>query len=116
MAKFLSFRRTDPAATGFLGSEHLVKVSSIVDVNQTAAGTVVINLDNTLAGFDTLTIDAADFSTGLPVTPTWKANTAPLAKMINSAITANPGGVKVNVFPPKDSTGKTISISGIVYS
>lgn len=116
MAKFLSFKRTDAAATGFERSEHLVKVSSIVDVNQTAAGQVVINLDNTLAGFDTLTIDAADFSTGFPVAPTWKANTAPLAEMVNSGITAEPGGVKVDVFPPKDSTGKTISIYGIAYS
>ena len=116
MAKFLSFKRTDPAATGFLGSEHLVKVSSIVDVNQISNGRVAINLDNALAGFDVLTIDVADFSTGFPVGPTWKANTAPLAKMINSAITANPGGVKVNVFPPKDSTNATISISGIAYS
>ena len=116
MAKFLSFKRTDPAATAFERSEHLVKVSSIVDVNQITAGRVTINLDNTLTGFDTLTIDAADFSTGFPVAPTWKANTAPLADMVNSGITANPGGVKVNVFPPKDSTGKTISISAIAYS
>jgi len=116
MAKFLSFKRTDPAATGFQRSEHLVKVSSIVDVNQISDGRVAINLDNALAGFDILTIDAAKFPTGFPSSPTWEANTAPLAKMINDAITANPGGVKVNVFPPKDSTNATVSISGIAYS
>ena len=116
MTKFLSFQRTDPGATGFLRSEHLVKTSSIVDVNQTTNSEVVINLDNTLAGFDVLTIQASWFLNGFPVSPTWNPNTAPLADMINNAITANPGGVKVNVIPPNDSQGEVVRITGIAYS
>ena len=116
MTKFLSFKRTDPAASGFQRSEHLVKISSIVDVNQTANNQVVINLDNALAGFDVLTIEASGFLNGFPVLPTWNPNTAPLADMINNAITANPGGVKVKVIPPSDSQGEVVRIYSIVYS
>ena len=116
MTKFLSFKRTDPAATDFQRSEHLVKISSIVDVNQINNYRVVINLDNALAGFDVLTIEASGFLNGFPVFPTWNPNTAPLAEMINNAITANPGGVKVNVIPPNDSQGQVVRIMSIVYS
>jgi len=116
MTNFLSFRRTDPGASTFSRSEHLVPISSIVDFNQTSASTVVINLNNAATGFDTLSITCNTFPTNLPGTPTWPANTAPLADMIVDAITANPGGTKINVIPPADATGAKVLISAIIYA
>jgi hypothetical protein len=116
MSNFLSFKRTDPGATDFQRSEHLVPISSIIDFNQTSTSRVVINLNNAAAGFDTLTIEANAFNdAGFPFSPTWPAKTAPLADMIVDAITANPGGTKINVIPPTDANGNKVRISNITY-
>ena len=115
MAKFINFNivggydQVAGAADSSLDGDNLVAVDSIVNVKAEAAGggeyNVVLQL-NGLAGATSCTVtcgttaEADDPASNIPTATDYLAL---MKKVVNRAITANPGGVKASVILPLDS-------------
>jgi len=97
MAKFISIKSS---AAGLDSGDLLFNVDQIVLVEAASATTTTMNLTSAAAGLDVVT-----------VTHTSTGTTPSVRDAINSALTANPGGVKAKVNLP---TG--ITVSGIVVA
>ena len=95
MAKFIKFTVTS-ASANILDGSHLVNVNEIMTVDQTDTTSTIIYLANWLA--------AGTGQIDITTTPASAANKAPIKDAVNSAMTANPGGVVASVNLPSGTT------------
>lgn len=114
MAKFISFKVQDNASQ-FLNVEHLISVDGIIAVEQSAAQTVKLILNNSVTGYGSVEFTAKIDPAGTPANPVY-ATGAPLASAVNYALTGNPGGVKSKVFAPADDNNAKVYFTDIAYS
>ena len=91
MTKFISIPVSGNAANQFLNGKHLVAVDHIISVEQTAAQTVSIHLDNFRANFDEIVLTFSTVNdSSIAVNPVY-AKGAPLMEAFNRILGGNPG-------------------------
>ena len=107
MAKFIEFNVMGNASS-YLNTKHILNVDLITEIKQTAAQTVLVQLNAVPSGKDLVTLTASTSSSS-QVNPT-NSTGAPLGDAVKSALTANPGGVKASAQLGKDQAATPVQM------
>ena len=107
MAKFIEFNVVGNASS-YLNTKQLIKEDLITEIKQTAAQTVLVQLNAVPSGKDLVTLSASTSSSS-QVNPT-NSTGAPLGDAVKSALTANPGGVKASAQLGKDQAATPLQM------
>lgn len=108
MAKFIEFNVVGNG-TAWENGKQFIGINDIIGAVQVAPANVKIFTDNAREVTLTLSIDPTGFSA-----PT--LTDGRVVEAIGNALTANPGGVKVEVLLPKDDNGAQLYINDITIA
>ena len=91
MAQFISIPVSGNVGDQFVNGKHLVAIEHIISVEQTAAQTVSIHLDNYRANFDEIVLTFSTVNdSSAAVNPVYSVG-SPLMKVFNNVLGGNPG-------------------------
>ena len=91
MTQFISIPVSGNAGNQFLNGKHLVGIEHIISVEQTAAETVSIHLDNFRANFDEIVLTFSTVNDSSAAVDPVYSEGAPLMETFNRVLGGNPG-------------------------
>ncbi len=91
MAQFISIPLSGNVGNQFLNGKHLVAIEHIISIEQTAAQTISIHLDNFRANFDEIELTFSTLNDSSAVVNPVYSKGAPLMEAFNNILGGSPG-------------------------
>ena len=116
MTQFISIPVSGNAGNQFVNGKHLVAIEHIISVEQTAAETISIHLDNYRANFDEIVLTFSTVNDSSATVDPVYSEGAPLMEAFNNVLGGNPGPERSSEIKyGRDDNNETVYCVNLIY-